>query len=565
MFHSFNSNKKYCAGLRKGLLLSFLLCSGTTFCQIETHIRKKTEIKDGIAPKSVVSSGNGLFSAQNMMYRHTITLYDQTGLLLAKINDGVKLSAFGYSEYGTSRYRGAPVEGAFTKDGKFLWVSNYNMSGEKFTNPGCDACIGKDYDPSFLYKIDTEKYTIANVIKVGSVPKFLAISPDEKTLIVSNWVSSDVSIVDLETETEVKRVTVGAHPRGVAITEDSKLAYVTVMGSTKIAIVNLEDYTVDYLTNVGKSPRSVLLADHDSTLYVSLNSSNEIMKYNCFNGTKSYCKTESGPRSMTLSPNGKSLYVVNYFDDVFTKINTDSMFVEAVVPTSSKPIGICGNWLSSEIWVACYSGKIEVFKDFKLEKELYPPHFLGFELPTFNFNITPVLDTVIIDSALVAEEAIKDTFLAITPKVQEQDRPIRHTPPPADEENEITETMETAEEPVKDTFLTITPKVQNQNRFVRHTPPPAERNTETNETVVVSANPESCGFHLIVGAFSQKENAEKKKKQLLKEGYPAQVIIGAQYNYVSIACYTSEEIAAEGKTEMRQKSDDFRSAWVLAW
>ena len=268
---------------------------------------------------------------------------------------------------------------------------------------------------------------------------------------------------------------------------------------------------------------------------------------------------------MTLSPNGKSLYVVNYFDDVFTKINTDSMFVEAVVPTSSKPIGICGNWLSSEIWVACYSGKIEVFKDFKLEKELYPPHFLGFELPTFNFNITPVLDTVIIDSALVAEEAIKDTFLAITPKVQEQDRPIRHTPPPADEENEITETMETAEEPVKDTFLTITPKVQNQNRFVRHTPPPAERNTETNETVVVSANPESCGFHLIVGAFSQKENAEKKKKQLLKEGYPAQVIIGAQYNYVSIACYTIEEIAAEGKTEMRQKSDDFRSAWVLAW
>jgi YVTN family beta-propeller protein len=565
MFYSFNSNKKNCAGLRKALLLSILLWSGGTFCQIETHIRKKTEIKDGIAPKSVVSSGNGLFSAQNMMYRHTITLYNQTGELLAKINDGVKLSAFGFSEYGTSRYRGAPVEGAFTKDGKYLWVSNYNMSGEKFTNPGCDACIGKDYDPSFLYKIDTENYTIANVIKVGSVPKFLAISPDEKTLIVSNWVSSDVSIVDLETETEVKRVTVGAHPRGVAITQDSKLAYVTVMGSTKIAVVNLEDYTVNYLTNVGKSPRSVLLADHDSTLYVSLNSSNEIMKYNCFSGTKSYCKTESGPRSMTLSPNGKSLYVVNYFDDVFTKINTDSMLVEAVIPTSSKPIGICGNWLSSEIWVACYSGKIEVFKDFKLEKELYPPHFLGFELPTFNFNISPVADTVVIDTALVAEEPIKDTFLAITPRVLEQNRPYRHTPPLVDEEAEILAVIETAEEPIKDNYLNITPKVQSQNRTVKHPPPPANKDSEPIETAEIRTNPESCDFHLIVGAFSHKENAEKKKKQLLKEGYPAEVIIGAQYNYVSIACYANEEIAEEGKTEMRQKSADFSSAWVLAW
>lgn len=512
--------------LKLQLLLALTISCGAIFSQAETHIRKKAEIKDGIAPKSVVSSGSGLFSAQNMMYRHTVTLYNQSGELLAKINDDVRLSSFGINNYGTDKLRGAPVEGAFTKDGKYLWVSNYHMSGEEFTNPGCDDCIGKDFDPSFLYKIDTENYTIDNVIEVGSVPKFLAISEDEKILIVSNWVSSDVSIIDLETETEVKRVTVGAHPRGVAITQDSKLAYVTVMGSTKIAAINLEDYSVDYVTNVGRSPRSVILADNDSTLYVSLNSSNEILKYNRFSKNKSYCKTEGGPRSMTLSPDEKSLYVVNYFEDVFTKINTDSMQVEAVIPTSSKPIGICGNWESSEIWVACYSGKIEVFKDFKLEKELHPPSLFGLELPSINFNsslltdTTSIIDTVMVDSSLIAEKPKETILLAITPRVEYRpERPLKPVPEPV-----------------------ATNKGSNID------------NAENNEP---------CSFHIIIGAFSQKENAEKKKTELTKQGYPAKVIIGSQYNYVSIDCYANKETAEQGKTNFREKSDEFKSAWIL--
>ncbi|MFT5823567.1 MAG: YVTN family beta-propeller protein [Crocinitomix sp.] len=513
--------------LNVGLLFPLLLCTAALFCQTETHIRKKSEIKDGIAPKSVVSSGNGLFSAQNMMYRHTITLYNHTGELLAKINDGVRLSSYGITNYGTDKLRGAPVEGAFTRDGNFLWVSNYNMSGGEFTNPGCDACIGKDYDPSFLYKIDTKNFTIANVIEVGSVPKFLAISPDEKTLIVSNWVSSDVSIIDLETEKEVKRITVGAHPRGVAITQDSKFAYVTVMGSTKIAEVNLLDYTVDYVTDVGRSPRSVLLADNDSTLYVSLNSSNEILKYNRFSKTKNYCKTDGGPRSMTLSPDEKSLYVVNYFEDVFTKINTDSMQIEAVIPTSSKPIGICGNWADSEIWVACYSGKIEVFKDFKLEKELHPTTLFGLELPTLNFNPILPVDSLIVDT--------------ISPDIVALD-------------TIATDTNLIAEEPIKVILPAITPRIQNRReRPLRQSPEP-----------VITSN-ETCSYHLIIGAFSQEENAEKKKSELTKQGYAAKIIIGAQYNYVSIDCYTNKDLAEQGKTDIRQKVDEFSSAWILEW
>ena len=389
------------------ICLAFLFYGSALFSQTETHIRKKMEIADGIAPKSIVASGTGLFSAQNMMYRHSVTIYNHRGERLAKIKDDVNLNKMGFSEYDSDTYKGAPVEGVFTRDGSFLWVSNYFMSGGDFANPGCDDCIGTDFDPGFLYKINTATNAIESVVKVGSVPKFLAMSSDEKTLIASNWVSSDISIIDLETETEVKRVKVGAHPRGIAITDDNSRAFVTIMGSTKIAEVNLDTYDVDYITNLGKSPRSVILADHDSTLYISLNSSNQILKYNRHTEEKKYCKTLGGPRSMTLTPNQKHLYVVNYFDNAFTKINTDSMTVEAIIPTSSKPIGICGNWVDSEIWVACYSGKIEVYKDFLLEKESFPPTFFGLELPAFNFELASSTDTVEESTEVVSIDTIQ--------------------------------------------------------------------------------------------------------------------------------------------------------------
>ena len=85
-----------------------------------------------ISPKSVVSSGTGLIFAQNMMYRHSVTVYDAKTLELKKtISDSVSLADFGYEGHpGT--VQGAPVEAAFSPDGKYGYVSNYSMYGAGF-------------------------------------------------------------------------------------------------------------------------------------------------------------------------------------------------------------------------------------------------------------------------------------------------------------------------------------------------------------------------------------------------------------------------------------------------
>ena len=70
------------------------------------------------------------------------------------------------------------------------------MLGAEFKKEGCDGCTGDGFDPSFVYKINTATYEIENVVKVGSVPKYLALNEKTNLMLVTNWSSSNVSIID---------------------------------------------------------------------------------------------------------------------------------------------------------------------------------------------------------------------------------------------------------------------------------------------------------------------------------------------------------------------------------
>ncbi|RMG73284.1 MAG: peptidoglycan-binding protein, partial [Bacteroidetes bacterium] len=98
-----------------------------------TLVLRKT-IRGDIRPKSVVHSGTGRFFAQNMMYRHHITVYDRNYNLVGTISDKVHLSDYGMTGF-VGAYQGAPVEAAFSPDGSYAWISNYHMSGNGFDRP----------------------------------------------------------------------------------------------------------------------------------------------------------------------------------------------------------------------------------------------------------------------------------------------------------------------------------------------------------------------------------------------------------------------------------------------
>jgi YVTN family beta-propeller protein len=321
-------------------------------------------IHGAISPKSIGHSGHGLFFVQNMMYRHSITVYDRHFQLVKTIPDRVELALFGFSEYN-GFYRGAPVEVAFSDSGRYAWVSNYSMYGTGFSNPGNDTCSGAlPHDASFVYCIDTRSYEIVHAVRTGSVPKFLAATPDSRLILVSNWCSYDVSIVDAHRCIEVRRIKVGRFPRGIAITAASDRAYIGVVGSYNIAVLNLADFSLSWLRGVGRSPRHLVLDPSGKFLYATLNGEGKVAKIDLANGKVVY-KTATGelPRSMTISSDGAYVYVTNYSSNSMSKVRTQDMTVVQEVGTDEHPIGVTYDAETRQVWVACYTGSIMVFQD----------------------------------------------------------------------------------------------------------------------------------------------------------------------------------------------------------
>ena len=320
---------------------------------------------DDLQPKSIVHSGNGLFFAQNMMYRHNVSVFDRSGALVAQIDDKVDLRKFGIDPAPRGAIvKGSPVEAAFTADGRYGYVSNYKMYGNGWNPIADDTCQGRSWDPSFVYRIDTTTFAIDQVIQVGAVPKFLAVSPDGRWLVVSNWCSLDVSIVDTTTGLDVKRVEVGLHPRGIAITRDSSTAYVAVMGGAKIVAISLVDYATRIIDSAGPTPRHLVLSPDDTIVYVTNNLAGTVRAIDANTG-RLIASARSGtqPRSMSISEDGSSLYVVNYEDAALTKIDTQSMKVTQSIATGYHPVGITYDQAARRVWVANYAGSLYVYED----------------------------------------------------------------------------------------------------------------------------------------------------------------------------------------------------------
>jgi YVTN family beta-propeller protein len=330
----------------------------------KTRLHHVKTITGHISPKSVVSSGHGLVFAQNMMYTHTVTVYnDRTRRLVKTISDAVNLSKYGVKGHpGISR--GAPVELAFTPDGKYAYVSNYSMYGSGFGGEGTDTCSPGQYGPSYLYRIDVAHLKIDDAIEVGPVPKYVAVTPDGRFVLVSNWCGYNLSVVSTKLGRQVKTLYLGPYPRGIAVTPNGQSAYIAVMGSTNIARLNLQTWKLTWLYGVGSSPRHLVMSPKGRWLYATLNGEGTVAKIDLRRGiVVRKVSTGSAPRSMDISPDGKALYVVNYFSNTVSKVRTGDMRVLQDVSVNSSPIGITYDEPTHSVWVACYSGTIEVFTD----------------------------------------------------------------------------------------------------------------------------------------------------------------------------------------------------------
>ena len=226
--------------------------------------------------------------------------------------------------------------------------------------PQLGVCSPADhYDRGFVYKIDTRTFKIRDAIQLGSLPKDLALAPDGRYLLVTNWCSYDVSVVDLATDRQVRRIKVGQYPRGVAITPDSRTAYITMLGGTRIATLDLRDFGVHYIPGVGGAPRDAILDPRGRYLYLTLSLGDGVVKLDLLrHRVVGRAHTGDDPRSMAIAPDGRSLYLVNYGSGTVSKVRTRDMHVLQTLKAGRHPVGITYDIESRQVWVSMYSRSI---------------------------------------------------------------------------------------------------------------------------------------------------------------------------------------------------------------
>ncbi|MBL7743869.1 MAG: YncE family protein [Chitinophagaceae bacterium] len=289
-------------------------------------------------------------------------------------------------------YQEKPVEACLSHGDKILWVSLHNAEGivpirvdsiELNTSTiatdlqgGHGAKKQGSKRIRVIYPGQHQKDSFdVPLITTGKTPKIISRTADNKYLLVSNWHSYNVSILEMN-ENEypyakvIGTVPVSSIPRGIAVDDKAHRSFVAIMGGATITVINNTAWMKETDINVESNPRHIVM-DTSGHLFVSYN---KLAKVACIDAetgkTLFTAPTHAQPRTIILSKNHKFLFVTCYSSDyveVF-KINDTNFQQVASLPCKGHPVGVdvFEDNDKLEAWVCSYSnGSISVFSFIK--------------------------------------------------------------------------------------------------------------------------------------------------------------------------------------------------------
>ncbi len=281
-------------------------------------------------------------------------------------------------------YQEKPVEACLSHDDKILWISLHNAEGivPIMTDPveaSLLASQAKNINGKQVVKKVTVVYPGSSqkdsfdvpLIKTGKTPKIISKTADNKYLLVSNWHSYNVSVLEINKDQYpfakvISTVPVSSIPRGIAVDDKTNRTYVAIMGGASITVINNTVWMKETDIQVESNPRHIVM-DTSGHIFVSYN---RLAKVACIDAetgkTLFTAPTHAQPRTIILSKNHKFLFVTCYssdFVEVF-KINNAGFTKIASLPCKGHPVGVdvFEDNTKLEAWVCSYSnGSISVF------------------------------------------------------------------------------------------------------------------------------------------------------------------------------------------------------------
>ena len=278
-----------------------------------------------------------------------------------------------------SSFAEKPVEACLSHQDQILWVSLHNAGG--IVPILLDSIVNQKWRDSVagskvIYIRDLIKHTtdtlFTPLIRTGVMPKVIAKTADDKTLLVSNWGSKTLSVLQLNDTIfpyarNLATVKLPGIPRGIALDQRHRKAYIGIFSDSKIAAIKDDHWKIDTTYRVLFNPRHLVL-DSSGRLFVSFNLISQIGCFDIAAGKLLFkTNTHLQPRTIALSKNNKFLFVACYEGntlDVY-KINKNSFSRIYAIKSEGKPVGVSlyedDNYL--EAWVCNYmAADLKIFR-----------------------------------------------------------------------------------------------------------------------------------------------------------------------------------------------------------
>ena len=199
---------------------------------------------------------------------------------------------------------------------------DYHVKFARFTAglaTGSDGALyAANIQSDTVYKLAGKPRTVAASAQVGYRPYALALSPDGRTLAVSNYGGKSVSLLSASDLKETGRVSVGTLPNALVWAKDGRL-FVANAGSNSVSIIKNGAVTETIKTSlsptdlVGSTPDALAVSPDGKRLYVANADNNDVAVVDVSDAKEArvlgFIPTGWYPSALAIAPDGRTLYV----------------------------------------------------------------------------------------------------------------------------------------------------------------------------------------------------------------------------------------------------------------
>ena len=169
-------------------------------------------------------------------------------------------------------------------DGAKLYVA---VSGSPIAGPGVDedSLPPADHRADGIAIVDVASGKVDRVLQAGTDPETFAISPDGRTLYVSNEDKGAISAVTIDGSRATLSTPVGEEPEGAAVTPDGARLFVACEASDHVAMLDARTLRLIRTIPIAGRPRGALMSADGATVFISVESAGKLALVSTADGT----------------------------------------------------------------------------------------------------------------------------------------------------------------------------------------------------------------------------------------------------------------------------------------